>query len=125
MTSFTLEPVPVSLASELPAEGRGLLAPVLHQLLKLLAATPLHTINDLLSAARIAALSLVAGSALMLTGAALGAIQELPLMGGLLELVGLVSLLNVLARMALRQQKRAELLERIRQVRRQLWGVGV
>ncbi len=122
MTSFTLEPVPVSLASELPAEGRGLLAPVLHQLLKLLAATPLLTINDLLSAARIAALSLVAGSALMLTGAALGAIQEIPLLGGL---VGLVSLLNVLARMALRQQKRAELLERIRQVRRQLWGIGV
>jgi hypothetical protein len=43
-------------------------------------------------------------------------------LGGLLELVGLVSLLNVLARMALRQQKRAELLERIRQVRHQLWG---
>ena len=89
-------------------------------MLGLLAATPLRSIDDLVAAARIVALAVVAGIALRLTGATLGAIEEIPLLGGLLELVGLVSLLQLLARNALRQQKRAELLERIRQLRRQL-----
>jgi hypothetical protein len=42
--------------------------------------------------------------------------------GGLLELVGLVSLLRFLARNSLRQQKRAELLGRIETLRKQLMG---
>lgn len=109
-------------ATEPPAPGPGLLAQWLNQLLKLLAATPLRSIDDLVAAARIVALAVVAGIALRLTGATLGAIEEIPLLGGLLELVGLVSLLQFLARNALRQQKRAELLERIRQLRRQLLG---
>jgi len=66
------------------------------------------------------ALAALAGIALRLTGATLGAINEIPLLGGLLELVGLVALLNFLARNAFKQQKRAELLERIRQLRRNL-----
>jgi hypothetical protein len=107
-------------AAEPTAIGPGLLAQWLNPLLGLLAATPLRSIDDLVAAARIVALAVVAGIALRLTGATLGAIEEIPLLGGLLELVGLVSLWQFLARNALRQQKRAELLERIRQLRRQL-----
>lgn len=92
------------------------------QLLPLLAASPLRSLDDLLAAARILGLALLAGIALRLTGATLGALNDVPLLGGLLELVGLLSLLRFLARHALRQQKRAELLERIRQLRRQLLG---
>ena len=66
------------------------------------------------------ALAALAGIALRLAGATLGAINEIPLLGGLLELVGLVALLNFLARNAFKQQKRAELLERIRQLRKNL-----
>ena len=43
-------------------------------------------------------------------------------MGGLLELVGLVALLNSLARNAFKQQRRAELLDRIRKLRKDLLG---
>ncbi|WP_053068275.1 CAAD domain-containing protein [Synechococcus sp. GFB01] len=92
------------------------------QLLGLLSASPLRSLDDLLAAGRILMLALLAGLALRLTGATLGAINDLPLLGGLLELVGLVSLLQFLARHALRQQKRAELLERIRQLRSRLLG---
>ena len=74
-----------------------------------------HYASDLFSN-----LAALAGIALRLTGATLGAINEIPLLGGLLELVGLVALLNFLARNAFKQQKRAELLERIRQLRRNL-----
>ena len=80
----------------------------------------LQSLADLLPAARLLALAALAGIALRLTGATLGAINEIPLLGGLLELVGLVALLNFLARNAFKQQKRAELLERIRQLRRNL-----
>jgi hypothetical protein len=100
----------------------GVLQQLLNQLLRLLAATPLRSLDNLLAAGRILALAVLAGIALKLTGATLDAIDEIPLLGGLLELVGLVSLLNLLARNALRQQKRAELLERIRQLRHQLLG---
>ena len=102
--------------------NQGLLQQLLNQLLRLLAATPLRSLDNLLAAGRILALAVLAGIALKLTGATLDAIDGIPLLGGLLELVGLVSLLNLLARNALRQQKRAELLERIRQLRHQLLG---
>ncbi len=141
MTLSTLEPdadpvitpaaEPVIAAAEAaplapPAGNQGpstrLLDQWLNQLLKLLAATPLRSIDDLLAAGRILALAVLAGIALRLTGATLGAIHDIPLLGGLLELVGLVSLLRFLSRHAVRQQKRAELLERIHQLRRQLLG---
>jgi hypothetical protein len=105
-----------------PRQPLALLERLLAQLLGLLSASPLRSLDDLLAAGRILMLALLAGLALRLTGATLGAINDLPLLGGLLELVGLVSLLQFLARHALRQQKRAELLERIRQLRSRLLG---
>jgi hypothetical protein len=62
----------------------------------------------------------VAGIALKISGGVLQAIDELPLLGGLLELVGLVSLIQFLSRNALQQQKRAALLARIAQLKRHL-----
>lgn len=126
------EPEPEPLKAEIPlasaaplaptaaAEAPGLPLQFLNQLLQKLGATRLQSLADLLPAARILALAVLAGIALRLTGATLGAINEIPLLGGLLELVGLVALLNFLARNAFKQQKRAELLERIRQLRRNL-----
>lgn len=116
--------IPVAAAAPLAqtaaAEPPGLPLQFLNQLLQKLGATRLQSLADLLPAARILALAVLAGIALRLTGATLGAINEIPLLGGLLELVGLVALLNFLARNAFKQQKRAELLERIRQLRRNL-----
>ena len=65
---------------------------------------------------------MVAGVGLKLTGAVLGAINELPLLGQLLQLVGLVAALRFLARNALHQQKRAALLARIEQIKTNLLG---
>jgi Na+/H+-dicarboxylate symporter len=62
------------------------------------------------------------GVGLKLTGAVLGAINELPLLGQLLQLVGLVAALRFLARNALHQQKRAALLARIEQIKTNLLG---
>lgn len=105
-----------------PAGAPGLPLAVLRHLLAAIATTPLRTLQDTLPALRILALAVAAGLALKLTGATLHAIDELPLLGGLLELVGLVSLLRFLARNALRQRKRAELLSRIEDLRKQLMG---
>ena len=121
--------IPVATAAPLaknepaPSAGpdlSGLPLQFLNQLLQKLGATQLQSLGDLLPAARILLLALLAGIALRLTGATLGAINEIPLLGGLLELVGLVALLNFLARNAFKQQKRAELLERIRKLRKDL-----
>ena len=100
----------------------GLPLQFLNQLLQKLGATPLQSLADLVPALQILALAVLAGIALKLTGATLGAINEIPLVGGLLELVGLVALLNSLARNAFKQQRRAELLDRIRKLRRDLLG---
>jgi hypothetical protein len=105
-----------------PAQPSALLAQLFNQLLKLLAATSLRSLDDLLAAGRILALAAAAGLALRFTGATLEAIHGVPLLDAALEVLGLVSLLRLLARHALRQQKRAELLERIRQVRLRLLG---
>lgn len=83
-------------------------------------ATPLHSRADLLPLLRILGLAAIAGIALKLTSATLGAIEDLPRVAGLLELIGLVSLLNLLSRNASRQQKRAELLVRIEKLRHAL-----
>lgn len=101
-------------------QGPGLPLQFLNHLLQSFGATRLQSLADVLPAVRILVLAGLAGVALRLTGATLGAINEIPLLGGLLELVGLVALLHVLARHALKQQKRAELLERIRTLRNDL-----
>lgn len=75
-----------------------------------------------LPALRILGLAVVAGVGLKLTGAVLSAINELPLLGRLLELVGLVSAIQFISRNALRRQKRAELLARIEALKADLIG---
>lgn len=123
-----VEPAPLAppaAAPELPPlelKPNLILLQWLNQLLRRLGATPLSSLSDLLPALRILTLAVVAGIALKLTSATLGAIEDLPLLGGLLELVGLVTLLNFLARNAFKQQKRAELLARIQKLKTDLLG---
>ncbi len=100
----------------------GLPLQFLNQLLQRLGSAKLDSLADLMPAARLVAIALLAGVALKLTGATLGAINDIPLLGGLLELTGLVSMLNFLARNALKQKKRAELLSRIRKLRQDFLG---
>ena len=125
------EPAPLAVssapaASSAPAGGTaevfGLPLKLLNELLAKIGATPLDSLADLVPVVRILALAVVAGIALKLTSATIGAIDDLPLVGGLLELVGLVSLLNFLARNAFKQQKRAELLARIQKLKSDLLG---
>jgi hypothetical protein len=119
-------PAPAPLATSpatRPADtGFTLPLKLVNELLARIGATPLQSLGDLLNVLRILGLALVAGIALRLASATLGAIDDLPLVGGLLELVGLVSLLNFLARNAFKQQKRAELLARIQKLRTDLLG---
>jgi hypothetical protein len=116
-----LIPQPSPAPPELPVvQGPGQPLQFLNHLLQSFGATRLQSLADGLPAVRILVLAGLAGVALRLKGATLGAINEIPLLGGLLELVGLVALLHVLARHALKQQKRAELLERIRTLRNDL-----
>ena len=100
----------------------GLPLQFLNQLLKRIGSTKLDSLDDLIPAARLVGIALLAGVALKLTGATLGAINDIPLLGGLLELTGLVAMLNFLARNALKQQKRAELLGRIRKLKQDFLG---
>ncbi|MCS5705679.1 hypothetical protein NZK27_05690 [Synechococcus sp. FGCU-3] len=109
-------------AAAASSEVLGLPLKLLNELLAKIGSTQLHSLADLVPALRILALAVVAGIALKLTSATLGAIDDLPLVGGLLELVGLVSLLNFLARNAFKQQKRAELLGRIQKLKTDLLG---
>ncbi|MFZ9167798.1 CAAD domain-containing protein [Vulcanococcus sp.] len=78
--------------------------------------------GDLLTTAKLLALALLAGILLKLAGGTLEAIDSVPLLGGLLELVGLVSALSFLSRNALKQQKRVELLSRIQRLKEQVLG---
>ena len=100
----------------------GLPLQLVNQLLAKLGATPLQSLAELMPAVRIVTLLVVAGIGVKLTGATLGAINDLPLLGRLLELAGLISALNFLARNAIRSQKRAELLARILKLKRDLLG---
>jgi hypothetical protein len=113
---------PATQAEAPSAAASGLSLKLLNELLRRIGATPLHSLGDLLPLLRILGLAVIAGIALRLTSATLGAIDDLPLVGGLLELVGLVSLLNFLARNAFKQQKRAELLARIQKLKTDLLG---
>jgi hypothetical protein len=100
----------------------GLPLQFLNQLLQRIGSTKLDSLADLIPAARLVGIALLAGVALKLTGATLGAINDIPFLGGLLELTGLVTMLNFLARNALKQQKRAELLGRIRKLKQDFLG---
>ena len=111
-----------SSASASSAQVVGLPLKLLNELLAKFGASKLQSLGDLVPVLRILSLAVLAGIALKLTSATLGAIDDLPLVGGLLELVGLVSLLNFLARNAFKQQKRAELLARIQKLKTDLLG---
>jgi hypothetical protein len=100
----------------------GLPLQFLNQLLQRIGSTKLDSLADLIPVARLVGIALLAGVALKFTGATLGAINDIPFLGGLLELTGLVAMLNFLARNALKQQKRAELLGRIRKLKQDFLG---
>jgi hypothetical protein len=94
----------------------------LRHLLGQLGELNLSHLSDLLPALRILAIALTAGLALRITGAVLGSLNDLPLLGNLLELVGLIQFVQLISRHALKHQKRAELLARIQELKRQLLG---
>ena len=94
----------------------------LRQVMQRLGGLKPETFQQLLPALRIFGLAVAAGVGLKLTGAVLSAINELPLLGRLLELVGLVSAIQFLSRNALRRQKRADLLARIETLKADLLG---
>jgi hypothetical protein len=87
-----------------------------------LAALNLRSLAELLPALRLVAILAAAGFVVKLTGATLDALNDIPMLGRLLELVGLISALNFLGRNALKSQKRAELLARIQTLRKELLG---
>jgi hypothetical protein len=109
-------------AGDSARELLGLPLQFLNQLLQRIGSAKLDSLADLIPAARLVGIALLAGVALKLTGATLGAINDVPMLGGLLELTGLVAMLNFLARNALKQQKRAELLGRIRKLKQDFLG---
>lgn len=95
---------------------------LLRHLLDQISQVKLSQLADLVPALRVLALALTAALVLKLTGAVLGSLNELPVLGGLLELVGLIRMVQLISRHALKQQKRAELLGRIQVLKRQLLG---
>jgi len=129
-----LAPQPLSLSQEAPGDlqapsttpassgASGFQSGGIRELLQQLGVFQSASLEQLLPALQILGLAVVAGVGLKLTGAVLGAINELPLLGQLLQLVGLVAALRFLARNALHQQKRAALLARIEQIKTSLLG---
>lgn len=103
-------------------QGAGIQLGGIRELLQQLGVFQSQSMEQLLPALQILGLAVVAGVGLKLTGAVLGAINELPLLGQLLQLVGLVTAVQFLARNALQQQKRAALLARIAQIKTNLLG---
>jgi len=127
------EPAPLVARASQGAEGDGVVGDsarellglplqFLNQLLQRIGSTKLDSLADLIPVVRLVGIALLAGVALKFTGATLGAINDIPFLGGLLELTGLVAMLNFLARNALKQQKRAELLGRIRKLKQDFLG---
>jgi len=94
----------------------------LRSTLETLAALRPQSLEQLLPALGIVGLAVVAGVGLKLTAAVLGSIDELPLLGRLLQLVGLVTAIRFLSRNALQQQQRAALLARIQELRLDVLG---
>jgi hypothetical protein len=117
---LTLE-APLALPKAAP-QLLGLPLQLLNQLLARLAALNLRSLAELLPALRLVAILAAAGFVVKLTGATLDALNDIPMLGRLLELVGLISALNFLGRNALKSQKRAELLARIQTLRKELLG---
>ena len=111
-TPFPQEPVRVS----------PLKLETLRPTLETLAALRPQSLEQLLPALGILGLAVVAGVGLNLTAAVLGSIDELPLLGRLLQLVGLVTAMRFLSRNALQQQQRAALLARIQKLRLDVLG---
>ena len=114
-------PAPASGDNASP-QGAGVQLGGIRELLQQLGVFQSQSMEQLLPALQILGLAVVAGVGLKLTGAVLGAINELPLLGQLLQLVGLVTAVQFLARNALHQQKRAALLARIEQIKTNLLG---
>jgi len=117
---LTLE-APLALSKTAP-QLLGLPLQLLNQLLARFAGLRLQTLAELLPALRLVAILAAAGFVVKLTGATLDALNDIPMLGRLLELVGLISALNFLGRNALKSQKRAELLARIQKLRKDLLG---
>jgi hypothetical protein len=117
---LTLE-APLALPKAAP-QLLGLPLQLLNQLLARLAALNLRSLAELLPALRLVAILAAAGFVVKLTGATLDALNDIPMLGRLLELVGLISALNFLGCNALKSQKRAELLARIQTLRKELLG---
>lgn len=129
-----LAPLPLNLSQEAPGDlqapaatppdggANGFQPGGIRELLQQLGVFKSASVEQLLPALQILGLAVVAGVGLKLTGAVLGAINELPLLGQLLQLVGLVAAVQFLARNALHQQKRAALLARIEQIKTNLLG---
>ncbi|MFM7268114.1 MAG: CAAD domain-containing protein [Cyanobium sp.] len=105
-----------------PVRGSPLKLETLRSTLETLAALRPQSLEQLLPALGILGLAVVAGVGLKLTAAVLGSIDELPLLGRLLQLVGLVTAMRFLSRNALRQQQRAALLARIQKLRLDVLG---
>jgi hypothetical protein len=120
-------PIPLNLEAPLALPQAapqllGLPLQLLNQLLARLATLRLQSLAELLPALRLVAILAAAGFVVKLTGATLDALNDIPMLGRLLELVGLISALNFLGRNALKSQKRAELLARIQTLRKELLG---
>lgn len=107
-----------------PSEAsiRGFSPALKAHLWRQVASTPISRIRDLLPALRILALIAACGFVLQITTTTQEAMEGLPALGGMLQLMGLSSLLGFLSHQALRQQKLAELAVRIDLLRRDLLG---
>ena len=83
-----------------------------------------QSLEQLLPAFGILGLAVVAGVGLKITAAVLGSIDELPMLGRLLQLVGLVTAIRFLSRNAMQQQQqqRAALLARIQKLKLDVLG---
>jgi hypothetical protein len=91
-------------------------------LLETFATLKLQSLEQLLPALGILGLAVVAGVGLKITAAVLGSIDELPMLGRLLQLVGLVTAIRFLSRNAMQQQQRAALLARIQKLKLKVLG---
>jgi hypothetical protein len=81
-----------------------------------------QSLEQLLPALGILGLAVVAGVGLRITAVVLGSIDELPMLGRLLQLVGLVTAIRFLSRNAMQQQQRAALLARIQKLKLDVLG---
>lgn len=102
--------------------GEGLTPRMLALLLEKIANFKPESQEALFPALRILALALVAGIGIRITAGVLEAINGVPALGRLLQLVGLVAALQFLSRHALKQRQRAELLVRIEKLKADFLG---